>query len=133
MVRTAAALPALGPIIAVLALISLLIPTAEAAYVQWIRCPDGRGGRYGFKSLWPTSSRVRLLSSNNSAAQDGVRLEFDILADYTGSATCAELLKDGPSDVALRLEALDLSETYTVRPSNWTCLSFEERPAWKQQ
>lgn len=134
MVRIAPALPAPGSIIAGLALIGLLIPSmAEAAYVQWIRCPDGRGGSHKFESLWPTSGRVRLLSSNNSIAQDGVTLEFDIRADYTGNATCAELLKDSPSDVALRLEALHLSETYLVRPSNWTCLSFEERPAWERQ
>ena len=76
------------------ALIGLLIPSiAEAAYMQWIHCPDGRGGRYRFESLWPMSARVRLLSSNESIAQDSIRLEFDIRADYTGNAIYTELLK----------------------------------------
>jgi hypothetical protein len=121
--------------LAVLTLIGSLVQFgAHAAYVQWVRCPDGRGGTRGFEDLWPTSSRARLLPANGSFVQNGgARLEFDIKADYVGDATCIELLEGGPSDVNIRLEALDRSETYTVRPSNWSCLSYSERPALEQK
>jgi hypothetical protein len=83
--------------------------------------------------LWPTSSRARLLPFDDPSPQTGARLELDIRADYKGKATCAALLAEGPPDVTIMLDGLDLSKTYVVRPSNWTCLSYTDRPAWEQQ
>lgn len=131
------AIPALltpTSVVAVLALISTVLPTgADAAYVQWIRCPDGSGGTQGFKDLWPTSTRARLLSDQDSVGQVNPILEYDIRANYEGEATCVEILQGGPPDVTIKLDALTLSETYVVRPLNWTCLSFWDRPAVEQQ
>jgi hypothetical protein len=119
----------------VLALIgSLVRPGADAAYVQYVPCPDGRGGTRGYEDLWPASSRARLLHANDSSVESaGVRLEFDIRADYMGDVSCVELLEGGPSDINIRLDSLDRSETYVVRPSNWTCLSFTDRPVLEQK
>jgi hypothetical protein len=135
MVRAAATLLRAASIIVVFTFISTLIPFANAAYVQWIRCPDGNGGAQGFGSVWPTTNRVRLLPSNDSqaAVQSGARMEFSVTADYMGNATCAELLKNRPSDVTIKLDALDLSNTYVGPLSNWTCLPYRDRPAWEQK
>ncbi|KAH6623363.1 hypothetical protein F5144DRAFT_595546 [Chaetomium tenue] len=120
-------------VVYLLALTSTVFPAAaDAAYVQWIRCPDGNGGTQGFKDLWPTSTRARLIPDRDSVAESGPRLELDIRADYAGEATCAELLQGGPPDVTIKLDALSSSETYVVRPMNWTCLSFWDRPAVEQ-
>jgi hypothetical protein len=133
----ARAIPALltpTSIVAVLALISTVLPTAaNAAYVQWIRCPDGSGGTQGFEDLWPTSTRARLFPDHDPVGNFGSTLEFDIRADYAGKATCAELLQGGPPDVTIKVDALSLSDTYVVRPINWTCLSFWDRPVVEQK
>ncbi|KAH6847691.1 hypothetical protein B0I37DRAFT_326090 [Chaetomium sp. MPI-CAGE-AT-0009] len=133
MARTIAALRAPTSIVAVVALISTVLPSAaDAAYVQWIRCPDGNGGTQGFEDLWPTSTRARLLPDHDSVGAS--ILEFSVRADYAGQATtCAQLLQGDPPDMTISLDALSLSETYVVRPSNWTCLSFRDRPAVEQQ
>lgn len=121
-------------VVNLLAIISTVFPAAaDAAYVQWIRCPDGNGGTQGFKDLWPTSTTARLISDRDPVAQSGPKLEFDIRADYAGEATCTKLLQGGPPDVTIKLDALSLSETYVVRPMNWTCLSFWDRPAVEQK
>ncbi|KAL2132600.1 hypothetical protein VTI74DRAFT_3590 [Chaetomium olivicolor] len=134
MARVAAALPAPASIVAVLALIGTLIPSVtNAAYVQWIPCADASGGAQGSENLWPTSNRARLLPSYGSSGQGGARLELDVHADYVNEATCAELWEDGPPDMTITLDALDLSKTYFVRPSNWTCLQYTDRPAWEQK
>jgi hypothetical protein len=135
MARIAAALPTPASIVAVLILIATLIPCANAAYVQWIRCPDGNGDAQGFRNVWPTSNRVRLFPSNDSQAsgQGETRMEFGVSADYMGKATCIELLNNGPSDVTIKLDALDVSKMYVVRPSNWTCLPYRDRPVWEQK
>jgi hypothetical protein len=136
MARIAATLPTPASIlVAVLTLISTLTPFANAAYVQWIRCPDGNGGAQGFGSVWPTTNRARLLHSDDSrvSGQSGPRMEFGVTADYMGEVTCAELLKNGPSDITINLDALNLSKTYVVRPSNWTCVPYRDRPAWERR
>ncbi|KAK4040821.1 hypothetical protein C8A01DRAFT_15361 [Parachaetomium inaequale] len=134
MALIAGTLPAPALIIAVLAFIAALIPpAADAAYVQSIPCSGGRGAKQALEHLWPTSSRARVLPSDDSSPQSDARLELEIHADYKGKATCAELLADGPPYVTIMLDGLDLSKTSTVRPSNWTCLSYTDRPAWEQQ
>jgi hypothetical protein len=60
-------------------------------------------------------------------------MEFSATADYIGEATCAELRKNGASDITIKIDALDLSKTYVVRPSNWTCVPYRDRPAWEQK
>jgi hypothetical protein len=126
-------------LIAVIAVLGTLMPTiTHAAYVQWIPCLDGRsGGRQGFGDLQPTSNRARLLlpahDGSGHSGQSGAQLELNVLADYLGEATCTELLEEGVSDMMITLDALHLSETYSVRPSNWTCVQYADRPAWEQR
>lgn len=127
------AIPAPAWIVAGLALIATLIPSTNAAYVQWIRCPDGRGGTQGFDDLWPTSNRARVIPDNVSSGQHVARTEFGVSADYMGKATCAELLEKGPANITIRIEAMNLSKTYAVRPSSWTCLPYQDRPAWERR
>ncbi|KAK3309388.1 uncharacterized protein B0T15DRAFT_481109 [Chaetomium strumarium] len=122
--------------IAVVAVISTLVPSiANAAYVQWVPCLDGSGRAQGFGNLQPASNRARLFPAayDIAAGQSGARLELDVRADYLGEATCAELLDEGASDVMIALNALHVSETHTVRPSNWTCVEYADRPAWEQR
>lgn len=116
-------------------IIALITSGANAAYVQSIRCPDGSGGTRGFEDVWPTSTWARLLRPNDSSSpgQGGARLELDVRADYMGKATCEELLGDGPSEMTIALDALDLAGTYVVRPSNWTCLPYRDMPASQQK
>jgi hypothetical protein len=112
---------------------TLVLSVANATYVQWIRCPDGNGGTQDFDNLWPRATRASLVLSTDSSesGQSGARLEFGVLDDYVGNATCAELLNGGPPNMIVTIDALKLSETYVVSPSNWTCLSEEDRPAWE--
>ncbi|KAK4239311.1 hypothetical protein C8A03DRAFT_32651 [Achaetomium macrosporum] len=109
MVRVAGTRLAPASMIAFIALTGTLIPSVtDAAYVQWIPCVDGNGGaqlQQGFKNLWPTSNRARLLPGNDSSGQSGDLLELNVRADYLGEATCAELLDDGPSDMTITLDA----------------------------